>query len=56
MIAAAPESGCIVPILYGLAAPNEARHGAGNMVAPSPTALPAAADRSSRRRVILPWL
>src|SRR6267142_587847 len=56
MIAAAPESGCIVPILYGLAAAKAARHGAGNIVAPNRTAPVAAADRSMRRRVILPWL
>src|SRR5229473_6464650 len=51
--AAAPESGCRVPTLYGLAWPNAACHGAGtNMVAPS---APAAAPYPiSRRRVILP--
>src|SRR5215469_13474157 len=54
MIAAEPESGCIVPILYGLAAAKAARHGAANIVAPNPAA-PVAAEWSMRRRVILPW-
>src|SRR6516165_9871356 len=52
--APAPESGCSVPILYGLAWPNAACHGAGtSMVAPS---APAAAEvyPISLRRVTLP--
>src|SRR6266540_3278323 len=52
--AAAPESGCSVPILYGLAWPKAACHGAGtSMVAPS---APAAAEPYpiNRRRVTLP--
>src|SRR5215475_11348689 len=60
MIAAAPDSGCMVPILYGLAAPRAEHHGSGESPVPSPTAPPAAADRSSRRRVRPPrrqiWL
>src|SRR5229473_6963964 len=52
--AADPESGCKVPILYGLAWPNAACHGAGtSMVAPSAPA-PAALHPISRRRVTLP--
>jgi hypothetical protein len=49
--APAPESGCSVPILYGLAWPNAARHGAGtSMVAPiAPAPYP-----TNRRRVTLP--
>src|SRR5258708_38971162 len=49
--APAPESGCMVPSLYGLAWPKAARHGAGtNMVAPSsPPPHP-----TRRRRVTLP--
>src|SRR5436190_23482332 len=49
--AAAPASGCSVPILYGLAWPKAARHGAGtSMAAPSaPAPYPI-----SRRRVTLP--
>jgi hypothetical protein len=39
-----------------LAAAKVARHGIGKIAAPSPTALLAAADRSTRRRVIIPWL
>src|SRR5262245_30532371 len=52
--AAAPESGCSVPILYGLACPKAACHGAGtSMLAPS---APAAAEPYpiNRRRVTLP--
>src|SRR6516225_7428837 len=52
--APAPESGCSVPILYGLAWPNAACHGAGtSTVAPS---APAAAEvyPISLRRVTLP--
>src|SRR2546429_3315549 len=52
--AAAPESGCSEPILYGLAWPKAACHGAGtSMVAPS---APAAAEvyPIRRRRVTLP--
>src|SRR5215469_12012656 len=52
--AAAPESGCSVPILYGLAWPKAACHGAGtSMLAPS---APAAAEPYpiNRRRVTLP--
>src|SRR5215813_10332273 len=49
--APAPESGCMVPILYGLAWPNAARHGAGtNRVAPS-TPVP---HPTRLRRVTLP--
>src|SRR5260370_1099566 len=49
--APAPESGCMVPSLYGLAWPKAARHGAGtNMAAPStPPPHP-----TRRRRVTLP--
>src|SRR5947209_19567216 len=49
--AAAPESGCSAPILYGLAWPNASRHGAGtSIVAPSaPAPYPI-----RRRRVTLP--
>src|SRR6266487_2516303 len=52
--APAPESGCSEPILYGLAWPKAACHGAGtSMVAPS---APAAAEvyPIRRRRVTLP--
>src|SRR6266566_5556322 len=51
--AAAPESGCSVPTLYGLAWPKAACHGAGtSMLAPS---APAAAPYPiNRRRVTLP--
>src|SRR5499427_4351778 len=52
--APAPDSGCSVPILYGLACPNAASHGAGtSMLAPS---APAAAEPYpiNRRRVTLP--
>src|SRR3989442_5236442 len=51
--AAAPASGCMVPILYGLAWPNAPRQGGGtSMVAPR---APAAADKPrKRRRVVLP--
>src|SRR6266481_2176303 len=52
--APAPESGCSVPILYGLACPKAACHGAGtSMLAPS---APAAAEPYpiNRRRVTLP--
>src|SRR5829696_6315547 len=49
--AAAPDSGCSAPILYGLAWPNAARHGAGtSMVAP----IAPAPQPTSRRRVTLP--
>src|ERR1700693_917781 len=52
--AAEPESGCSVPILYGLAWPKAACHGAGtSIVAPSAPAL-AALHPISRRRVTLP--
>src|ERR1700730_12439369 len=52
--AAAPESGCSVPILYGLAWPKARCHGAGtSMVAPSAPAA-AAPYPISRRRVTLP--
>src|SRR5229473_1487726 len=52
--AAAPESGCSVPILYGLPWPKAARHGVGtSIVAPSAPAL-AALHPTSRRRVTLP--
>src|SRR5215468_10148907 len=52
--AAVPDRGCIVPILYGLAWPKAARHGAGtSMLAPRAPA--AVADSPSRRRrVVLP--
>src|SRR2546423_1857218 len=51
--AAEPESGCRVPILYGLACPKALPHGAGtSMVAPR---APAAAPYPiRRRRVTLP--
>src|SRR2546427_12225282 len=52
--APAPDSGCSVPILYGLACPKAACHGAGtSMLAPS---APAAAepDPINPRRVTLP--
>src|SRR6516165_5376539 len=52
--APAPDSGCSVPILYGLACPKAACHGAGtSMLAPS---APAAAEPYpiNRRRVTLP--
>src|SRR5919201_6093655 len=52
--AAAPDSGCSVPTLYGLAWPKAACHGAGtSLVAPS---APAAAEvyPIRRRRVTLP--
>src|SRR6266852_313847 len=51
--APAPDSGCKVPTLYGLAWPKAARHGAGtSMVAPS---APAAAPYPiTRRRVVFP--
>src|SRR6266849_6429336 len=49
--APAPESGCIVPILYGLSWPKAARHGAGtNIVAPSAPA----PHPTRQRRVTLP--
>jgi hypothetical protein len=49
-----PVSGCYVPILYGLASPKAARHDAeASIGAPNPMALPAALNRSSRRRVSL---
>src|SRR5258708_20470566 len=49
--APAPESGCMVPSLYGLSWPKAARHGAGtNMVAPSTPA----PHPTRRRRVTLP--
>src|SRR5262249_20645131 len=52
--AAVPDSGCIDPILYGLACPKAALQGAGmNMVAPRAPAL-AAPNPISRRRVTLP--
>src|SRR5262249_31644333 len=52
--APAPDSGCSVPTLYGLAWPKAACHGAGtSMLAPS---APAAAEPypTNRRRVTLP--
>src|SRR5712691_10328749 len=52
--AAEPDSGCRVPILYGLAWPNAVRHGAGtSIIAPSAPA-PAALHPTSRRRLTLP--
>src|ERR1043165_2809069 len=52
--AAAPDSGCMVPTLYGLACPNAPRHGAGTSVV-APSAPAAAAERPrNRRRVVLP--
>src|SRR2546428_13181599 len=46
--AAAPDSGCMVPILYGLAWPNASRQGGGtSMVAPG---APAAAAKLGKRR------
>src|ERR1700730_8013584 len=52
--AAKPDSGCSVPILYGLAWPNAGRHGAGtSIMAPgAPAAL--ALHPMRRRRVSLP--
>src|SRR5215469_10265357 len=46
-----PDSGCSEPILYGLAAPNAARHGAGTSIM-APIAPPP--QPTSRRRVSLP--
>src|SRR5215469_11771808 len=46
-----PDSGCSEPILYGLAAPNAARHGAGTSIR-APIAPPP--QPTSRRRVSLP--
>src|SRR5258706_5252243 len=52
--AAVPVSGCITPILYGLACPNAARQGAGtSIVAPSAPAVAAPRPRKLRR-VVLP--
>src|SRR5580704_1849923 len=52
--AAPPESGCRLPILYGLAAPKAVRHGAGtSIIAPSAPA-PLAVHPIRRRRVTLP--
>src|SRR5215510_9286043 len=52
--APAPESGCSAPILYGLAWPKAACHGAGtSIVAPRAPAL-AAPYPINRRRVTLP--
>src|SRR5712691_4583987 len=53
--AATPDSGCKVPILYGLAWPNAARQGAGTrMLAPSAPARVADSPRNLRR-VVLPF-
>ena len=49
--AAAPESGCNDPILYGAAAPKAARHGAGTSII-APIAPPP--QPTSVRRVTLP--
>src|SRR5665213_446630 len=46
-----PDNGCSEPILYGLAAPNAARHGAGISII-APTAPPP--QPTSLRRVTLP--
>src|SRR5262249_44492817 len=48
--APAPESGCMLPILYGLAWPKAARHGARSNIAPP---RPPPPHPTSRRRVTL---
>src|SRR5688500_8155813 len=51
--AAAPVSGCIVPILYGFAWPTASRHGAGtSSVAPIAPAAVADRPRNVRRDVL----
>ncbi len=49
--APAPDNGCSEPILYGLAAPNAARHGAGTSIM-APSAPPP--QPTKRRRLTLP--